>query len=191
MKKGFTLIELMVSVIIIGLLSAIITVSVINSRQRAANTKVKSDVDNLNQALVSYLTSTNKTAPITKQSSVTTSNTGYTKAIDDSSKDILQDEFGDLYGLSLREIFLRYTSIPFRTGTSNQNCIDSGSDATDLGYCYLRYPTTLFSNSNWSIYSGLPYPDDNNVFFGSVNGQLKALQKNSNNNSYGLVPAIN
>jgi len=51
---GFTLIEIMVVVIIIGLLSAVIAPQVINRQKQAFATKAKSDISSFNSALELY-----------------------------------------------------------------------------------------------------------------------------------------
>ena len=53
-KKGFTLIELMVVIVIIGLLSTIVILNVLPSRDKAMVEKAKADISVLEQAVEMY-----------------------------------------------------------------------------------------------------------------------------------------
>jgi prepilin-type N-terminal cleavage/methylation domain-containing protein len=76
-KKGFTLIELLVVITIIGILSALIVVSLNLARSRARDTKRVSDIKNLSVALELYYQA-NGTFPAALSSVVTA---GYIQAI--------------------------------------------------------------------------------------------------------------
>jgi len=53
-RRGFTLIEMMVVVFIIGLLASIVTISVNNSRMRGRDAKRKADLDSIRTAIELY-----------------------------------------------------------------------------------------------------------------------------------------
>lgn len=53
-SKGFTMIELMVVIAIIGILAAIILVSLSNARNAGKNAKIKSDIQQLRAIAITY-----------------------------------------------------------------------------------------------------------------------------------------
>jgi general secretion pathway protein G len=53
-EKGFTLVELMVVLVIIGLLATIVIINVMPAVDKAATTKVRADLSTLEQALDMY-----------------------------------------------------------------------------------------------------------------------------------------
>jgi general secretion pathway protein G len=53
-EKGFTLVEMMVVIVIIGLLATVVIINVMPATDRAAQTRVKADLDTLSQALDMY-----------------------------------------------------------------------------------------------------------------------------------------
>nr|WP_280742197.1 type II secretion system major pseudopilin GspG [Sphingomonas jejuensis] len=53
-EEGFTLVELMVVIVIIGLLATIVVVNVLPSLDRANDTRVRSDIQTLESALEMY-----------------------------------------------------------------------------------------------------------------------------------------
>jgi len=63
MKKGFTLIELMVVVLIVGLLSGLVVVNVNNSRLNARDAKRIQDIDTINTAIQMYAEANNGQYP--------------------------------------------------------------------------------------------------------------------------------
>lgn len=53
-EKGFTLVELMVVIVILGLLATVVMINVLQSQDRAMRGKARTDVSVLEQALESY-----------------------------------------------------------------------------------------------------------------------------------------
>jgi general secretion pathway protein G len=53
-EKGFTLVEMMVVIVIIGLLATVVIINVMPATDRAAQVRVKADLDTLGQALDMY-----------------------------------------------------------------------------------------------------------------------------------------
>ena len=53
-EEGFSLIELMVVIVIIGLLATIVIINVMPAADRAANTKARADIATLEQAIDMY-----------------------------------------------------------------------------------------------------------------------------------------
>jgi len=53
-ERGFTLVEMMVVIVIIGLLAAVVVVNVMPAVDRAAQTRVKADLDQIEMAIDQY-----------------------------------------------------------------------------------------------------------------------------------------
>src|SRR5687767_5484603 len=53
-EEGFSLVELMVVIVIIGLLATIVIINVMPAADRAANTKARADIATLEQAIEMY-----------------------------------------------------------------------------------------------------------------------------------------
>jgi general secretion pathway protein G len=53
-EEGFTLVEMMVVIVIIGLLATVVIINVMPATDRAAQVRVKADLDTLGQALDMY-----------------------------------------------------------------------------------------------------------------------------------------
>jgi general secretion pathway protein G len=53
-EEGFTLVELMVVIVIIGLLATVVIINVMPATDRAANTKARADIATLEQAIDMY-----------------------------------------------------------------------------------------------------------------------------------------
>lgn len=72
MQKSFTLIEILVTVTILGLITAIIAQNYIQLSKNARDTKIKASIESLRDALEIYKTGTvNNSYPLTLQSLVT------------------------------------------------------------------------------------------------------------------------
>ncbi len=53
-EEGFTLVELMVVIVIIGLLATVVMINVLPSQDRAMETKARADISTLSQAMEMY-----------------------------------------------------------------------------------------------------------------------------------------
>ena len=53
-EEGFTLVELMVVIVIIGLLATVVMINVLPSQDRAMATKARADIATLSQAMEMY-----------------------------------------------------------------------------------------------------------------------------------------
>jgi len=76
-QKGFTLIELLVVIAIIGILSSIVLASLNSARDKAANTKIKSQLSSLRTAVQIYYDNRNPPGYIPGTMTPTNVNTGY------------------------------------------------------------------------------------------------------------------
>lgn len=59
-KNGFTIVELLVVIVIIAILASVTIVSYLNIQQRSRDTKIKSDLSSLNQAIIMARINTGK-----------------------------------------------------------------------------------------------------------------------------------
>ena len=65
-KVGFTLVEVMVAVVIIGLLATVVMINVLPALDRAKTEKARADIATLEQAIETYRLE-NQTCPVTEQ----------------------------------------------------------------------------------------------------------------------------
>ena len=65
-KVGFTLVEVMVAVVIIGLLATVVMINVLPALDRAKTEKARADIATLEQAIETYRLE-NQTFPVTEQ----------------------------------------------------------------------------------------------------------------------------
>jgi general secretion pathway protein G len=62
-RNGFTLVELMVVIVIIGLLATVVMINVLPSQDRAMTTKARADIATLSQAMEMYRLDNNRYPP--------------------------------------------------------------------------------------------------------------------------------
>jgi general secretion pathway protein G len=62
-RNGFTLVELMVVIVIIGLLATVVMINVLPSQDRAMTTKARADIATLGQAMEMYRLDNNRYPP--------------------------------------------------------------------------------------------------------------------------------
>jgi len=75
-KKGFTLLELMIVVVILGLLATIIMPRILNRPEQARHTKAVVEIKNIESALALFKTDTGSFPTISQGLAVLVSNTG-------------------------------------------------------------------------------------------------------------------
>ena len=75
-KKGFTLLELMIVIVILGLLATIIMPKILNRPEQARHTKAMLEIKNIELALALFLTDTGSYPTTSQGLAVLVSNTG-------------------------------------------------------------------------------------------------------------------
>ena len=80
-EEGFTLVELMVVIVIIGLLATIVAINVLPSLGKANATKAKSDIQTLDQAVEHYRLDTNQYPSADQGLAVLAASGGYIKKL--------------------------------------------------------------------------------------------------------------
>ena len=80
-EDGFTLVELMVVIVIIGLLATIVAINVLPSLGKANATKARSDVQTLDQAIEHYRLDTNQYPSAEQGLAVLATSGGYIKKL--------------------------------------------------------------------------------------------------------------
>ncbi|CAM3226753.1 Type II secretion system core protein G [Sphingomonas antarctica] len=82
-EDGFTLVELMVVIVIIGLLATIVAINVLPSLGKANGTKAKADIATLDQAVEHYRLDTNQYPSAEQGLRVLSASGGYIKKLPD------------------------------------------------------------------------------------------------------------
>jgi prepilin-type N-terminal cleavage/methylation domain-containing protein len=100
MKKGFTLVELLVSISIIGVLTAILMMNLVGARERSRDAQKIQDLNSLKNALRMYYND-NNAYPANKTVILGTGFTGYTSGLGDTSFTYTLTNSGDGFLLKI------------------------------------------------------------------------------------------
>lgn len=109
-KKGFTLVELLVVISIIGILTTLLMVNFVGTREKANDSKKVQDLNSIKNALRMYYND-NQVYPADKSVILGTGFTGYMSDLGDTGFDYFQTNSGDGFVLT----------VSLESGSNNSN----------------------------------------------------------------------